>query len=394
MANHAILSPSGASRWLACTPSARLEQQFPDRSGAAASEGTLAHTLGELLIRFKSKMILKTQYTKALKEIKANPQYEEAMFDYADNYACYVIEKFSAAQAHTKDAVLLVEQKLDLTEYVPEGFGTGDIMIIANKVLDFVDLKYGKGVEVSAENNKQMMLYALGALRGFECLFDIETVRMTIYQPRLDNISTFEMSVSDLKDWAENELKPRAELAFAGEGEFAPGEVCRFCKAAATCKANADFNMELAKYEFKESLLLEDGEISDILSRAGLFTKWLNAVEEHAQHEAIVNGKKWPGYKLVEGRSNRTYLDESKVAELLISKGLEEDKIYQPKKILGITAMEKELGKSDFATYLSPLIVKPAGKPTLVPESDKRPELSSAANAANDFAEVLNEEVM
>lgn len=394
MANHAILSPSGASRWLACTPSARLEQQFPDRSGAAASEGTLAHSLGELLIRFKAKMILKTQYTKSLKEIKANSQYEEAMFDYADNYACYVIEKFSAAQAHTKDAVLLVEQKLDLTEYVPEGFGTGDIMIIANKVLDFVDLKYGKGVEVSAENNKQMMLYALGALRGFDCLFDIETVRMTIYQPRLDNISTFEMSVSDLKAWAENELKPRAELAFAGEGEFAPGEVCRFCKAAATCKANAAFNLELAKYEFKESLLLEDAEISDILNRAGLFTKWLNAVEEHAQHEAIVNGKKWPGYKLVEGRSNRTYLDESKVADLLISKGLEEDKIYQPKKILGITAMEKELGKSDFATYLSPLIVKPAGKPTLVPESDKRPELSSAANAANDFAEVLNEELM
>ncbi len=392
--SHAILSPSGASRWLACTPSARLEQQFPDRAGSAASEGTLAHTLGELIIRFKLKWILKTQYTKALKEIKSHPQYEDAMFDYADEYACFVIEKFSAAQAHTKDAGLLIEQKLDLTDYVPEGFGTGDAMIIANKTLDFIDLKYGKGVEVTAENNKQMMLYALGALRGFDCLFDIETVRMTIYQPRIGNISTFEMQVEDLRDWAENYLKPRAELAFAGEGEFAPGEACRFCKAAATCKANADFNLELAKYEFKESLLLEDAEISDILSRAGLFTKWLNAVEEHAQHEAIVNGKKWPGYKLVEGRSNRAYLDESKVAELLISKGLEEDKIYQPKKILGITAMEKELGKSDFATYLSPLVIKPAGKPTLVPESDKRPELSSAANAASDFAEVLNEELM
>ncbi len=392
--SHAILSPSGASRWLACTPSARLEQQFPDRAGSAASEGTLAHTLGELIIRFKLKWILKTQYTKALKEIKSHPQYEDAMFDYADEYACFVIEKFSAAQAHTKDAGLLIEQKLDLTDYVPEGFGTGDAMIIANKTLDFIDLKYGKGVEVTAENNKQMMLYALGALRGFDCLFDIETVRMTIYQPRIGNISTFEMQVEDLRDWAENYLKPRAELAFAGEGEFAPGEACRFCKAAATCKANADFNLELAKYEFKESLLLEDAEISDILSRAGLFTKWLNAVEEHAQHEAVVNGKKWPGYKLVEGRSNRAYLDESKVAELLISKGLEEDKIYQPKKILGITAMEKELGKSDFATYLSPLVIKPAGKPTLVPESDKRPELSSAANAASDFAEVLNEELM
>lgn len=393
MSSHAILSPSGASRWLACTPSARLEQQFPDRSGAAASEGTLAHALSELLIRFKSKMILKTQYTKTLKEIKANSQYEDAMFDYADTYACYVMETFSAAQAHTKDAVLLVEQKLDLSEYVPEGFGTGDVMIIANQVLDFIDLKYGKGVEVSAINNKQMMLYALGALRNFDCLFDIETVRMTIYQPRLDNISTFEMSVADLKHWAETELKPRAAMAFAGEGEFAPGEVCRFCKAAATCKANAAFNLELAKYEFKESPLLEDQEVSDILSRADLFTKWINAVEEHAQNEAILNGKKWPGYKLVEGRSNRVYADEAKVAETLLAKGLTEDAIYT-KKLLGITAMEKELGKSDFATYLSSLVVKPAGKPTLVPASDKRPELNSAANAANDFAEVMTEEMM
>jgi hypothetical protein len=391
--SHAILSPSAASRWLLCSRSARLEQQFPDRSGAAASEGTLAHSLGELLIAFKVKRILKRTYTEKLKEIKANPLFDDAMLDHMDEYATYVVEQYSKAQARTKDAVLFLEQKLDMTDYVPEGFGTGDVGIIADHTMDFIDLKYGKGVPVSCVNNKQMMLYALGALKAYDMLYDIEHVRMTIYQPRLDNISTFEISVADLKDWAENELKPRAELAFAGEGEFAPGEVCRFCKAAATCKANADFNLQLAKYEFQEAVLLSDDDVSDILTRADLFTKWLSAVEEHAQHEAVVNGKKWPGFKLVEGRSVRVYADETKVVETLVTKGLEENTLFT-KKILGITAMEKLLGKSDFATYLSSLVVKPPGKPTLVPANDKRPEYNSAEGAAADFAEVINEELM
>lgn len=394
MGAHAILSPSGASRWLACTPSARLEQQFPDRSGAAASEGTLAHSLGELMISAKTKAILKTTYTKQLKDIKANSQYEDAMLDYMDDYATYVVEQFSKAQAHTKDAILFLEQKLNLTDYVPDGFGTGDVVIIADGVMDIIDLKYGKGVSVSAINNKQMMLYSLGALREFDYMYDIQVVRMTIYQPRIDNISTFEMSVADLKAWAENELKPRAALAFAGEGEFAPGEACRFCKAAATCKANAEYNLQLAKYDFQDGALLDDEAVSDILNRADMFTKWLNAVSEHALHEAVTNGKKWPGYKLVEGRSNRIYTDEIKVAEVLKSKGLEESSIYQPKKLLGITAMEKELGKSDFATYLSSLVIKPAGKPTLAPATDKRPEYNTNEGAAMDFAEAINEDLM
>lgn len=394
MAAHAILSPSSASRWLACTRSARLEQQFPDRSGAAASEGTLAHSLGELMISSKTKRILKATYTKGLKDIKSNSQFEDAMLDYMDDYATYVVEQFSKAQAHTKDAILFLEQKLNLTDYVPDGFGTGDVVIIADRVMDIIDLKYGKGVPVSAVNNKQMMLYSLGALREFDYMYDIQIVRMTIYQPRIDNISTFEMSVADLKEWAENELKPRAALAFAGEGEFAPGEACRFCKAAATCKANADYNLELAKYEFKSGDLLEDEEVSGILNRADMFTKWLNAVEDYALQEAVVNGKKWPGYKLVEGRSNRAYTDEAKVAEVLTSKGLSEDSIYSPRKLLGITAMEKALGKSDFSTYLSSLVVKPAGKPTLAPVSDKRPEYNSNDGAAMDFAEVINEDLM
>jgi len=398
MADHAILSPSGASRWLACTPSARLEQQFPDRSGAAASEGTLAHALGELLIRYKTKRTTKAAkaaYIKALATIHADSQFEASMQEYMEQYATYVLEQFSEAQMHTKDAILFLEQKLNLTDYVPDGFGTGDVVIIADGVLDIIDLKYGKGVPVSAINNTQMMLYSLGALREFDYMYDINTVRMTIYQPRLDSISVFEMPVTELKDWAENELKPKAALAFDGRGEFNPGEACRFCKAKAVCKANADYNLELAQYDFKDSVLLDDAAIADILGRADTFTKWLNAVSEHALHEAVNNGKKWPGYKLVEGRSIRTYTDKDRILEVLTTNAhYTKEAVTEPATLLGITKLEKVIGKSDFETFVNEYVVKPPGKPTLVPQSDKRPEYSSAEGAALDFAETLNEELL
>lgn len=389
MSAHAILSPSGASRWLACTPSARLEQQFSDKAGTAAAEGTLAHSLGELIIRYKTKQIIKTAYEKKLAEIKADKLYEPAMFDYAEDYAVYVLEQLSTAQAHTKDALLFIEEKIDLTDYIPEGFGTGDAAVIADGVLDFTDLKYGKGVPVSAVDNKQMMLYGLGMLKKFDFLYDIHTVRMTIYQPRLDSISTFEISATDLKHWAETELKPKAELAFKGEGEFAPGVNCRFCKAAGSCKANAEFNLQLAKHDFADPKLLTDEEVSAILDRSDLFTKWLAAVEDNALFEAVTNGKKWPNYKLVEGRSNRIYTDETAVAETLKAKGLAEDKIYT-KKLVGITAMEKELTKPVFNDLLGSLVIKPAGKAALVPATDKRPELNSVDAAVAEFAEHMD----
>ncbi|GAB1462200.1 DUF2800 domain-containing protein [Pedobacter sp.] len=391
MAAHALLSPSGASRWLTCTPSARLEQKFPDKAGAAAAEGTLAHALGELLIRYKLASITTPKYKQALAEIKADKQFEKAMLNYMEEYASYVLEQFNSARQSTSDAALFLEQKLNLTDYVPDGFGTGDVVIIADGTLDIIDLKYGKGVPVSALENKQMMLYALGALRDFDYLFDIQQVRMTIYQPRLDSISVYEMAVKDLKEWAEKELKPKAMLAFEGKGDFVPSENCRFCKAKATCKANADQNLELAKYDFKDPELLNDNEISDILKRADTFVSWINSVSEHALNEAINNGKQWPEFKLVEGRSNRMYIDETKVAETLVQKGFTEEEIFTPKKLLGITAMEKAISKTDFNRFLSDLVVKPPGKPTLVPQSDKRPEYNSAESAAQDFAEVINE---
>lgn len=382
---HAVLSPSGASRWLNCTPSARLEQQFPDSSGDAAREGTLAHELGELLLKKHYGLIRYPEYLKLLKAIEESKYYNPELHDHADNYAAFVIETFEAAKKITKDAVLQIEAQLNMTDYVPEGFGTGDAVIIADGTMNIIDLKYGKGVNVSCENNKQMMLYALGGLRDFDFMYDIQTVCMTIYQPRMDNISTFEMSVGDLQAWANNTLKPLAQMAFAGKGEYKVGDHCRFCRAKAVCKANASANLELAKYDFAESVLLTDNEVADILNRASAFESWITSVKEMALTEAVEKGKNWPGYKLVEGRSNRVYSDEDKVADTLMRNGFGEKQIYT-KKLLGITAMEKTITKKTFEAVLSNLIIKPAGKPTLVVESDKRSAWNSAESAKNDFS--------
>jgi len=373
---HAILSPSSASRWLACTPSARLEQQFPDTSGDAAKEGTVAHTLGELLLREFLGLVSKPIFNRELFEIKQSEYYSDAMHEYAEDYKAFVLERFSEAKSRTSDAVLFLEHRLDMTEYVPEGFGTGDTVIVADGTLDIIDLKYGKGVLVSAIENKQMMLYALGALKDFSFLYDIHTVRMTIYQPRLDNFSTFEMSVSELYKWAESELKEKAQLAFEGKGEQVPGKHCGFCKVKPRCKALADYNLELAKHDFAAPLLLEDSAISVILSKLDLLTDWAGAIKKHALDQAL-QGKKWEGFKLVEGRSVRKFTNEDEAAKTLIKAGWPEDSIYN-KKIVGIGAIEKLIGKKGVEEKLGKFIEKPAGAPTLVPSTDKRPEFNSA----------------
>lgn len=387
MGAHAILSPSGASRWLSCTPSARLEQTFPDNAGDAAKEGTLAHSLAELMISKKLGRISVFKYKLELKKIEAETFYSPAMLEYIDMYSTYVIEQFQNTCGHTSDAQIFLEQKLNLTDYVPEGFGTGDVVIVGNKTLDIIDLKFGKGVAVSAMNNKQMMLYALGALREMDFLFDIWTVRMTIYQPRLDNISVWEISVAELTEWANSELKPKAQLAFDGAGDYAPGEHCRFCRAKAVCKALADKNLEIAQYDFADAALLTPAQIADILARADVFKNWLTAVQDHALTEAREKQVKYPGFKLVEGRSNRQYADAEKVEKKLLDNGFADKDIFAPKKLLGITDMEKLVGKKNFTALLSDLLIKPPGSPTLVPESDKRPEYSSVESASNDFNE-------
>lgn len=378
MTGHALLGPSSASRWLNCTPSARLEENYPDTAGVAAQEGTLAHELGETLIKHHHGLITEKEYLSALERISADPLYSNDMLDHADSYAAFVNEQLTAAKQVTTDAVLQIEAKLNLTDYVPEGFGTGDAVIIADGTLSITDLKYGKGVMVSCENNKQMMLYALGALREYDYLYDIHTVSMTIFQPRLDNISTFIMSVSDLRKWAVDELAPKAKLAFEGKGEFVTGDHCKFCKAKSRCKALAEANLTIAKYDFADPTLLTDAEIADILTKADAFKSWISSLEDYALAEAL-SGKKFEGFKLVEGRSNRCYADQDKVADTLIKNGIPEEIIYT-KSLLGITAMEKAISKKTFGALLTDLVIKPQGKPALVPATDKRQEFNSAVN--------------
>ncbi len=398
---HALLSPSSAARWLACTPSARLEQDFPDRSSQAADEGTLAHSYGELMIRQKLGLpedvlpaVRTKQEDKLIAEIKAHKLYLPEMDDYCDDYATFVLEQYYDARSRSKDAMIFLEQKLDLTQWVPGGFGTGDCIIIADGVLDITDLKYGRGVKVDAEGNRQMMLYGLGALEKFGFLYDISEVRMTIYQPRIDNYSTFVMTVADLLAWSENELAPRAKLAWDGQGDYAPGKHCQFCKAKAVCSALAEYNLELAKHEFKKPDLLADDDIAGILDRAAMFKNWIGAVEDHALHEAIHNSKKWPGYKIVAGRSNRKYTDEPALLKVLTEKAkLDSSKITKPVSLLPITQLEKAIGKEEFNTWAAGYTVKPPGKPALVPVTDKRPEMNTAEAAQADFADLADSDL-
>jgi hypothetical protein len=377
MAAHAILSASGASRWMVCPPSARLEQNYPNKSSEFAKEGTLAHELGELGLQKNLELIGTRKYNSEVKKIQSNELFTADMPDYVAIYVNTCMEKVAEAKAKTPDAIFSIEQRLNFSEWVPEGFGTGDFVIIADGTMEICDLKYGKGVPVSAIGNKQMRLYALGAIAEFSFLYDIEKVKMTIIQPRLDSISTDEVTAEDLLKWAEEELKPTAALAFKGEGEFCAGEHCGFCRAKAVCKARADKNMELAKYEFRTTTTLSDTDIADILSKADELAKWAKDVHEYALEQAV-QGVEYPGYKVVEGRSNRKYTDTDAITEILRNNGFNDPIIFKPTELLTLTNMEKVVGKTKLTQLVGDYIIKPQGKPTLVSEDDKRPVFNSA----------------
>ena len=380
---HAKLSASGAHRWMTCTPSASLEAQFPESTTEYAEEGTFAHALADLIINYNLHNLEKAEFYEKFEKMKENRYFSQELLEYVEGFTNQVFEYTNEAKLLCDDVIVLTEQRLDFSNYVPEGFGTGDVVIIADKELHIIDLKYGKGVGVVAEDNPQIRLYALGALNEFGMLYDIEQVRMTICQPRLDMITSETLTVEELLEWAETEVKPKAEMAMAGEGEFVVGEHCRFCRAKATCKARAEYNLELAKFEFKAPELLQDDEIGEVLTKAEQLADWVKDITEYALQEAL-KGKKWTGWKLVEGRSNRTYVDEIKVAETLKAAGYDEAVIFE-KKLYGITAMEKILGKKTFAELLKDLVIKPPGKPVLVPENDKRPEIGTVESAVKDF---------
>lgn len=364
---HAVLSASSSYRWLHCPPSARLCESYADKGSDYAAEGTDAHALCEYKLR-KALGLEAEDPTENLTWFNAE------MDDCANGYAAYVLEQVEAAKQVCADPVVLIEQCVDFSRWVEQGFGTADALIIADGTLKICDYKHGLGVLVRAEENPQLMCYALGALELFDRIYDIDTVSMTIYQPRRDNVSTYELSKDDLYRWADEVLKPAAELAFAGDGNFLCGEWCGFCKAKDDCRARAEANLALAQYEFKLPPLLTDEDIEDILAKVDELVAWASDIKEYALQQAI-SGKSWSGWKLVEGRSNRKYVNDSVVADVVEHAGFDP---YE-RKVLGVTAMQKLLGKSRFDELLSPYIEKPQGKPTLVPESDKRPAMSTAA---------------
>ena len=378
MGKHALLSASSSHRWLNCSPSARLEQEFEDTESTAAAEGTAAHALCE----HKLKKALKRRSKKPVSEYDC-----DEMDAYTDDYVEFVMEAIEEAKQTCSDPLVLIEQRLDFSCYVPEGFGTGDCIIVADGLLHIIDFKYGQCVLVEAEENPQMMLYALGALRLFDALYDIEEISMTIYQPRRDNISTWTITVDDLLSWTENVLKPRAELAFRGEGEYIPGSWCTFCKAAVKCRARAEAKLQLARYEFALPPLLTDAEIEAILLKLDDLTKWANEIQAYAQNAAINHGKMWHGFKLVESTTKRKYADEDAVIVAANAAGYTD--IFK-KSLISITEMEKLMGKKDFAAILGSLVEKSKGKPTLVPASDKRPAITTD-DATNEFTEITEE---
>lgn len=377
MGAHALLSASSSHRWLHCTPSARLEEQFENSTSIFAEEGTAAHALSE----HKLRMFLQLESKRPASQFDS-----EELEYYTDSYVDYAAELIAEVRRNCKDPIILLEQRLDYSCYVPEGFGTGDLVIIADGTLDIVDLKYGKGVAVSAEDNPQMKLYALGALSLFDTLYDIQKVRMSICQPRLESISTYELSAEELTKWAEEELRPKAQFAINGEGEYLPGEHCRFCRARHTCRARAEEHLLLARHDFKLPSLLTEEEISEVLVLADRLSVWASDIYAYATDLAIREGKEWQGYKLVEGRSNRRYTSESAVVEAVSAAGYAD--IYK-KSLIGITDMEKLLGKKVFKELLSGLVEKPEGKPTLVPFSDKRQPITLNNTAEADFKEEI-----
>ena len=373
MGKHALLSASSSHRWLNCPPSARLCEQYEDKGSNYAAEGTDAHTLGE----YKLKTALGIKARDPTTDLT---YYSEEMSECANGYAAYILELVEAAKQTCADPVVLIEQRLDFSKYVKGGFGTGDCVVIADGTLHICDYKHGSGLIVDATDNPQLKLYALGALELFDGIYDIDEVSMTIYQPRRNNVSTHTVSKESLYQWAEEVLKPTAEIAYAGSGEFNCGEWCQFCKAKYECRKRAERNLELAKLEFKRPPLLEDDEIESILSKIDALVSWASDIKDHAL-QAAIGGKRWFGWKLVEGKSNRKYVNEEAVAQTVRSAG------YDPyeRKVMGITAMEKALGKANFVELLGDLVEKPQGKPTLVPEGDKRPAIHTAKN---DFMEV------
>lgn len=388
--DHALLSASGAKRWMACTPSARLEEKAADKSGNSiyAQEGTLAHELSDIVLHKEWKDMSTKSFNAQKKKIKTQVVKLMSEASWAEmerevkKYTDIVSETYRATLKKHPDAILILEERLDFSHIVPQGFGTGDAMIVSDDWMWIGDLKYGRGLLVEAKSNPQCMLYGLGALREQELVYDIERVSMNIIQPRLNNFSQWECSVKYLEKWAETIVKPKARAAFDGEGEKVAGEHCKWCKVKAVCRTLADHNLELAKHDFKDAQDMSLEELADILLRSDMLTDWLSSVKKHLQEQALT-GAAIPNHKLVIGKSNRKWLDQAKVQKVMDKEGFTTDE-YMKSTLQGIPTIEKLLGKEAFEEKLSGTWEKPQGAPTLVHISDKR-QPYGLASAKEDF---------
>lgn len=366
--SHALLSPSAAERWIHCTAAPLLERDVPDTGSPYAEDGTRAHELCELLLRGGQ-----TTYLTSVME-GAGEEMCSAAFYYRD----LVAERLTRAMLGTPDAKLIVEARLDMTRWVPECWGTGDALIIADDVMEVIDFKYGRGVRVDAVRNAQMMLYALGAMAAYGSAYNIERVRMTIVQPRLDHVSTWDTTAAELLAWARTTVAPAAHEALSGKGRQQAGEWCRFCKVRARCHELADVARHVAEGPAaKDRALLTTEELAALLPVIELLTGWGKDVQAIALQKAL-DGDRLPGYKLVEGRSVRVITQPDVLAGRLLAEGVAPEAVYKPRELRTLTELERLTGKKGFATLADGCIAKPPGKPTLVKESDKRPEWSPA----------------
>lgn len=385
---HALLSASSAARWLSCPPSARLEDKFRETCGyenssVYADEGTLAHEFAELNLRHLSGRVSDEEFVQALEVLRAHDLYSEEIETEVEKYTSYVMEALEVAKTVVPDPVLFIEEKLDFSHIVENGFGTGDSGIIADGTMEIIDLKYGKGVKVEAFENPQLKLYAIGALHAYEMLYDIKQVKVTIVQPRIDNIVSWIVSVEELCRWAEETVKPVAAKAYEGKGLQKAGDHCKFCLVKAMCATLAAKNVALAKHEFKDPQLLTEKQLIDIYKQTPMLIDWANSVGEYLLKEAMA-GRKVEGYKLVEGMSRRKWVDEGKVQDILKESGYPEDS-YNKTQLRGISEIEKLVGKKEFPSMFEGLVIRPQGNPILVLETDKRPEYRSLEQAKNEF---------
>lgn len=382
--NHALLAASHAERWINCPPSARLEEawdeEHPSETSIYAEEGTLAHELAEARL---IEWAFGANMSEKLDKIQFSQLYHHEMESYVQDYLDHVIETFLDAKNTTKGAKIFIEKTLNFSHIVPEGFGTGDACIVADNVLHIIDLKYGKGVRVDAKNNPQLMLYAVGALREFDLAFDISEVCLHIVQPRLSHTSVWSISVKDLAKWTEEVVKPVAELAFKGKGVQKAGAHCKFCKVKSCCATLASNSLKLAKLGMPNPHLLTQKQLMEAYKQIPLLIEWANSVNEYVLKEAI-EGRVPKGYKLVEGRSQRKWSDESAVREVLIAEGFKETQ-FMKSKLAGIGDIEKLVGKKNFPDMLGGLVIKPQGAPTLVDDGDPRTAIQSVEQARKDF---------